>query len=67
MLLRSIIIAVVLSILSLTSSACVAGKPAVDMSENRAEHEATAKELRKLAQEGNVTAQKRTRSVVQSR
>ena len=57
MLLRSIIIPVVLSILSLTSSACVAGKPAVDMSENRAESEATAKELRKLAQEGNVTAQ----------
>jgi len=56
-LLRSIIIPVVLSILSLTSSACVAGKPAMDMSENRAESEATAKELRKLAQEGNVTAQ----------
>ena len=57
MLLRSIIIALILSILSLNSSACVAVKPAVDMSENRAEHEATAKELRKSAQEGNVMAQ----------
>jgi len=52
------IIALVLSILWLSSSACVAIKPAVDMSENhRAEYETTAKELRRLAQEGNVTAQ----------
>jgi uncharacterized protein len=56
MLLRSIT-ALILSILSFTSSACVAVKPAVDTSENRAEHEATAKELRKRAQEGSVTAQ----------
>ena len=56
MLLRSIS-ALILSFLSLASSACVAVKPAVDMSGNRAEYEATAKELRKLAQEGNVTAQ----------
>jgi TPR repeat protein len=56
MLFRSII-AIVLSTLSFTSSACVAVKPAVDTSENRAKHEATAKELRKRAQEGNVTAQ----------
>ena len=57
MLFRSII-AIVLSILSFTSSACVAVKPAVDTSEkHRAEYEATAKELRKLAQEGDVTAQ----------
>jgi TPR repeat protein len=52
------IIALVLSILCLTSSACIPAKPAVNTSENhRAEDEATAKELRKLAQEGNVTAQ----------
>ena len=52
------IIALVLSILCLSSSACVASKPAVDMSENhRAEYETTAQELRRLAQEGNVTAQ----------
>jgi TPR repeat protein len=56
MLLRSIV-AIVLSTLCIASSACVAVKPAVDTSENRAEHEATAKELRKRAQEGNVTAQ----------
>ena len=57
MLLR-FVIALVLSILCLTSSACVAIKPAVQTSENHgAEYEATAKELRKLAQEGNVTAQ----------
>ena len=57
MLLR-FVIAFVLSIVYLTSSACADFKPAVDTSENnRAEYEATAKELRKLAEEGNVTAQ----------
>jgi uncharacterized protein len=57
MLLRSVI-AIVLSIVCLTSSACANIKPAVESSENnRAEYEATAKELRKLAEEGNPKAQ----------
>ena len=57
MLLR-FLITLVLSIGYLTSSACADIKPAVDRSENnRAEYEATANELRKLAEEGNVTAQ----------
>ena len=44
----------------LTSSACAYIKPAVDTSEkNRAEYEATAKKLRKLAEEGDVSAQDR--------
>jgi TPR repeat protein len=51
-------IPLILSILCLTTSACIAVKPPANTSENhRAEDEATAKELRKLAQEGNVTAQ----------
>jgi len=57
MLLR-FVIALVLSIVCLTSSACADIKLAVDTSENnRAEYEATAKELRKSAEEGNATAQ----------
>jgi uncharacterized protein len=57
MLLR-FVIALILSIVYLTSSACADIKPAVDTSENnRAEYEATAKELGKLAEKGNVTAQ----------
>ena len=57
MLLR-FVIAIVLSIVCLTSSACADIKPAVDTSENkRSAYEATAKELRKLAEEGNATAQ----------
>lgn len=52
------IIAFVLSIFCLTGFACVANKPVVDTSANhRPEDEATAKELRKLAEEGDVTAQ----------
>jgi Sel1 repeat-containing protein len=51
------IIALVLSTLCIASSACVAVKPGVDTSGDRAEHEAIAKDLRKRAQEGNVTAQ----------
>jgi uncharacterized protein len=51
-------IALVLSIVCLTSSSCADINPAVDTSEtNHAEYEAIAKELRKLAEEGNVTAQ----------
>jgi TPR repeat protein len=57
MLLR-FVIALVLPIVCLTSSACADIKSAVDTSENnRAEYEAIAKELRKLAEEGNTTAQ----------
>ena len=56
MLLR-FVIALILSIVCLTSSACAGSKPAVAMSENnRVEY---AKVLRKLAEEGNVTAQNR--------
>lgn len=52
--------ALVLSIMCLTSSACVDIKPAVDTSKNnRAEYEATAKELRKSAEEGDASAQNR--------
>ena len=52
-------IALVLSIVCLTSFACGI-KPSVNPSEsNRAEKEATAKEVRKLAEGGNVTAQNR--------
>jgi len=51
-------IALVLSIVCLTSSACADIKPAADTSENnQAEDEAIAKEIRKLAEEGKVTAQ----------
>jgi TPR repeat protein len=51
--------ALVLSIVCLTSFAC-GTRPPLDASEtNRAEQEATAKELRKLAEEGNLTAQNR--------
>jgi TPR repeat protein len=51
-------IALVLLIVCLTSSACADIKPALDTSENNhAEHEATAIEIRKLAEEGNRTAQ----------
>jgi TPR repeat protein len=51
-------IALVLLIVCLTSSACADIKPALDTSENNhAEHEATAIEISKLAEEGNRTAQ----------
>src|SRR5580765_6308488 len=51
-------IALVLLIVCLTSSACADIKPALDTSENNhAEHEATAIDIRKLAEEGNRTAQ----------
>lgn len=56
MLLRSLI-ALVLSILCLTSFACAIKPAAVTSEGHRPEDEATAKELRKLAQEGDVTAQ----------
>lgn len=57
MLLR-LIIAVVISTLCLANSACIAIKPTVSTLENQsAEYEATAKRLRKLAQEGDATAQ----------
>jgi TPR repeat protein len=53
-------IALVLSIVCLTSSACADIKPAVDTSKNnRAEYEATAKVVRKSAEEGDVSAQNR--------
>jgi TPR repeat protein len=51
-------IALVLSIVCLTSSACADIKPSVDTAEiDRAEDETTVKEFRKLAEEGSVTAQ----------
>ena len=50
----------VLSIVCLTSSACTDMTPAVATSQNnRAEEEATAKEVRKSAEEGNASAQYR--------
>jgi len=53
-------IALVLSIVCLTSSACADIKPALDTPKNnRVEYEATAKELRKSAEEGNASAQNR--------
>jgi TPR repeat protein len=53
-------IALVLSIVCLTSSACADNKPAVDTSKNsRAEYEATARELRKSAEAGDASAQNR--------
>ena len=53
-------IALVLSIVCLTSSACADITPPVDTSQNnRAEDEATAKEVRKSAEEGNASAQYR--------
>ncbi len=52
--------ALVLLIVCLTSSACADRKPAVNTSQtNRAEDEATAKELRKAAEEGDASAQNR--------
>jgi TPR repeat protein len=52
--------ALVLSIVCLTSSACADITPAVDTSQNnRTEDEATAKALRKSAEEGNASAQNR--------
>ena len=57
MLLR-FVVALVLLIVCLTSSACADTMPAVDRAENkRAEYETTAKELRKSAEKGNVVAQ----------
>jgi TPR repeat protein len=51
-------IALVLAIVYLTSSACADIEPAVDTSKNnRAEYEATAKALRKSAEEGDASAQ----------
>jgi TPR repeat protein len=53
-------IALILSIMCLTSSACADITPAVDTSQNnRAEDEATAKEVRKSAEAGNASAQNR--------
>jgi uncharacterized protein len=53
-------IALVLSIVCLTSSACADITPAMDTSQNnRAEDEATAKEVRKSAEEGDASAQYR--------
>jgi TPR repeat protein len=53
-------IALVLSLVCLTSSACADITPAVDTSQNNgAEDEATAKEVRKSAEEGNASAQYR--------
>ena len=53
-------IVLVLSIVCLTGSACADIKPAVDRSKNnRAEYEATAKALRKSAEEGDASAQYR--------
>ena len=50
--------ALVLSIVCLTSAACADIEQAVDTSKNnRAEYEATAKELRKSAEEGDASAQ----------
>ena len=52
--------ALVLSLVCLTSSACADMTPAVDMSQNnRAEDEATAKAVRNAAEEGNASAQYR--------
>ena len=52
--------ALVLSLVCLTSSACADMTPAVATSQNhRAEDEATAKEVRKSAEEGNASAQHR--------
>src|SRR6266849_1687160 len=52
--------ALVLSIVCLTGSACADIKPAVDTSRNnRAEDAATAKEVRKSAEEGDASAQYR--------
>ena len=52
--------ALVLSLVCLTGSACADSQPAVDTSRNnRAEDEATAKELRKSAEEGDASAQNR--------
>lgn len=49
-----------LSLVCLTSSACADSTPAVDTSQNnRAEDEATAKEVRKSAEAGNASAQYR--------
>ena len=51
-------IALVLSIVCLASSACADLEPAVDTAKNnRAEYEATAKELRKSAEAGDASAQ----------
>jgi TPR repeat protein len=53
-------IVLVLLIVCLTSSACADNKPAVDTSKNnRAEYEATVKELRKSAEAGDASAQNR--------
>ena len=53
-------IALVLSMVCLTSSACPDMKPAVDTSKNdRAVDQAAAKELRMSAEEGNASAQNR--------
>ena len=54
-----IIGALVLFIIGFASSACTKGKPPVNMENNRTKHESTAKEVRKLAEEGNVIAQNR--------
>jgi TPR repeat protein len=52
--------ALVLSLVCLTGSACADSQPAVDTSRNnRAEDEATAKEVRKSAEEGDSSAQYR--------
>ena len=49
---------IALSIVCLTMSACTGTKPAIDTAtNNRAEYEANAKELRKTAEEGDASAQ----------
>ncbi len=54
-----IVISLVLLIIGITSSACAKGKPPMDVENTRTKNEATAQELRKLAEEGNVIAQNR--------
>jgi TPR repeat protein len=52
--------ALVLSLVCLTSAACADSQPAVDTSRNnRVKDEATAKEVRKAAEEGDASAQNR--------
>lgn len=52
-------VTLVLLIMCFATSACAKAKPSVDIETNRAKNEAAAKELRKLAEEGDVVAQNR--------
>jgi uncharacterized protein len=54
-----IVISLFLLIIGITSAACAKAKPPVDVDNTRAKNEATAQEVRKLAEEGNVAAQNR--------